>query len=92
VTSTCVNSNVASSTFTMLCQDLASYTAAGGDSGSPVFVLTNNPAPNDVRAVGIHWGTGTVGGVPFAVYSPFFQVRQEIGAMQVCAVDVAGGC
>ena len=93
VTSTCVNSNVAGTTFTMLCQDRASYTAGGGDSGSPVFVLTNNPAPNDVRAVGIHWGTGAVGGVPSSVYSPFFQVREELGeSIRVCDVGVAGGC
>lgn len=88
VTSTCVNSNVAGTTFTYLCQDRASLASAGGDSGSPVFVLTNNPAPNDVRAVGIlRAGNATV-----SEYSPIFQVRQEVGAMRICAVDVSEGC
>jgi len=78
---TCANFNVSGSTITQLCQSRASYTSAGGDSGSPVFRITALP---NVTLVGIHWGSG-------GVFSPItgIQMAGELGAVNTCA---GGGC
>lgn len=89
VVRSCVARNVADSLITMLCQDMAAMTTAPGDSGSPVFEVTNSPSTNDVRLVGIHWGSGTLDGVQTATFSPFEQVNAEVGPLRVCAT---GGC
>ncbi len=47
---------------TMLCQDEVAANVGAGDSGSPVFRITNSPLINDVSLYGILWGgngTGT---------------------------------
>lgn len=71
VTATCQNSNVAGSNFTMLCQDRIATTSAGGDSGSPYFERIGET--NQVRLVGIHWGSG--GGM--TVMSAMHNIRCE---------------
>lgn len=78
---TCANFNVSGSTITQLCQSRASFTSAGGDSGSPVFRITALP---NVTLVGIHWGSG-------GVFSPItgIQMGGELGAVTTCA---SGGC
>ena len=43
-----------------LCQDVVKARVAGGDSGSPVFRITNRPSANDVRLYGVLWGGGTL--------------------------------
>jgi hypothetical protein len=65
-------------------QDVADYTATGGDSGSPVFEVTNSPATNDVTVVGIHWGSGTVDGVTESVFSPSRFIIPELGSVEMC--------
>ena len=86
VTATCVNVNVAGTNITQLCQDRASYASAGGDSGSPVFRITNAPAVNDVRLYGIHWGSGGV----FSAIGPFnIQRVAEMGPLTTCAAGFA---
>jgi hypothetical protein len=78
---TCANFNVSGSTITQLCQSRASFSSAGGDSGSPVFRITTLP---NVILVGIHWGSG-------GVFSPItgIQMSGELGAINTCA---GGGC
>ncbi|MFC4853652.1 hypothetical protein [Actinophytocola glycyrrhizae] len=79
VTQTCVHVNAAGTNVTRLCQWLAGYASAGGDSGGPVVAFETG----NVRTLrGIHWGGG--GGT--AVFSPFILVESELGAMRVCAV------
>jgi hypothetical protein len=71
VTNTCIDTNVANSIVTMICQDRAGATSAGGDSGAPVFVLNGGFA----TLAGILWGgsSGTY------VYSPWIFVFTELG-------------
>ncbi len=78
---TCANFNVGGSNITQLCQSRASFTSAGGDSGSPVFRITALP---NVTLVGIHWGSG-------GVFSPItgIQMSGELGSVSTCA---GGGC
>ena len=77
---TCFNTNVADSNHTMICQDIATYDSDSGDSGSPVFELTNSPLANDVKLVGINWGSGELSnGQQIAVLSPFPWVWFELG-------------
>ncbi len=86
VTATCVNVNVAATDITLLCQDIAGYLSAPGDSGSPVFRITNSPMPNDVRLYGIHWGSGGV----FSAIGPFnIQGDAEMGSLTKCAAGFA---
>jgi hypothetical protein len=81
VQQTCANFNVAGSTITQLCQSRASFSSAGGDSGSPVFRITSLP---NVTLVGIHWGSG-------GVFSPITGIQRsgELGSVSTCA---GGGC
>jgi hypothetical protein len=78
---TCANFNVSGSTITQLCQSRASYSSAGGDSGSPVFRITTLP---NVTLVGIHWGSG-------GAFSPITRIQMggELGSVVTCA---SGGC
>jgi hypothetical protein len=39
------------------CQYAGTYSSQPGDSGSPVFRLTNSPSTNDVTFVGLNWGS-----------------------------------
>jgi hypothetical protein len=77
VSRTCTNFNVSGTNITQLCQSQASYSSAGGDSGSPVFSITGG---SDVRVRGIHWGSG-------GVYSPIGGIQRagELGAITECA-------
>jgi hypothetical protein len=56
VTATCFNVSIPNTNKVLLCQDKASYPSQGGDSGSPVFRITNFPDVNDVHLVGSHHG------------------------------------
>jgi hypothetical protein len=80
VAQTCAPFNVAGTNITLLCQSRATYSSAGGDSGSPVFRITSTPI---VNLGGIHWGSG-------GVYSPItnIQMSGELGPISTCF----GGC
>jgi hypothetical protein len=71
VINTCIDTNVAGSIVTMICQDRAGALSAPGDSGSPVFVQSGGAA----TLAGILWGgsSGTY------VYSPWLFVFSELG-------------
>ena len=73
VSATCVNTNVFGTNITQLCQGFVNAGVAGGDSGSPVFRVTNAPASGDVSLYGILWG-GTSAGTLF-VFSPIGSVN-----------------
>jgi hypothetical protein len=86
VSATCVNTNVAGTNITQLCQGFVNAGVAGGDSGSPVFRVTNTPAAGDVRLYGLLWGSS--GGTRF-VFSPIGSVNiqraTELGPLTTCA-------
>ena len=73
-----------------LCQDVVKARVAGGDSGSPVFRITNRPSANDVRLYGVLWGGGTLS--PYGTVFVFsalgprnVQRSAEMGTLTTCA-------
>ncbi|MCS6912912.1 MAG: hypothetical protein RMK29_05125 [Myxococcales bacterium] len=89
VSSTCINTNVAASSITMICQTLVNAGVGGGDSGSPVFRILNNNNTPDVTLYGVLWG-GTSNGTQF-VFSPIANVERpdELGPLSTCT---SGSC
>jgi hypothetical protein len=85
VTDTCVNVSVLGSKIMQRCQDIVSASVGAGDSGSPVFSVTNSPATYDVQLRGILWG-GNMAGTSF-VYSPIANIERsdELGSITTCA-------
>lgn len=77
VTSTCVNVGVSGTNIAQLCQDIVSAGVGAGDSGSPVFFVTNSQY--DVELRGILWGSS---GTSF-VYSPIANIERadELGQL-----------
>jgi hypothetical protein len=75
VTRTCVDTNVADTNMTMLCQHMVAATSIRGDSGSPVFRQLQG---DDVALAGILWG-GQADNSSF-VFSPLAAVESELGA------------
>ena len=85
VTATCVNVGVQGTKIVQRCQDMVSAGVGPGDSGSPVFSITNSPSQNDVQLRGILWG-GNQDGTTF-VYSPIANIQRtdELGPITNCA-------
>ncbi len=54
-----------------------------GDSGAPIFKITNTPQYGDVRLYGIFWGSN----VDEIIYSPMGQIQagSELGSIGSCA-------
>jgi hypothetical protein len=76
-----VDTNVSGTNITQLCQTFVqnpggAVVVGGGDSGSGIFRITSG---TNVQMVGILWG-GNGSGTLF-VFSPFKQIRDEIGAI-----------
>ncbi|MDP2346020.1 MAG: hypothetical protein Q8O67_34090 [Deltaproteobacteria bacterium] len=89
VSRTCVNTGIQDSNIVLICQDHvtapAGVTVVGsGDSGSPVFSITNNSVTDDVLLKGILWG-GNSSGTTF-VFSPIANVQRstELGVLANC--------
>jgi hypothetical protein len=87
---TCVNVGVSGTSFVQLCQDIVKARVAGGDSGSPVFRITNRPRPNDVRIYGVLWGGGSISGIGTvfafsALGTRNIQRSAEMGRLATCA-------
>jgi hypothetical protein len=78
----CVDVN-AQPPFTFLCQDHVLGVAGGGDSGSPVFRITNSPGFNDVTLLGILHGTGGDGFWFSDMWT--IQFSGEMGTLDTCA-------
>lgn len=60
---------------TLYDQYYASYTSAGGDSGSPVYIYTYHPDGAEREIVGIHWGST----LEYAWFSPVSGVETDLG-------------
>ncbi len=86
ITQTCVNTSVTGTRIVLLCQDFVRASVAAGDSGSPVFKITNG---SDATLYGLLWG-GNSSGTSF-VYSPIGNIQRsdELGSLRTCAV---GSC
>lgn len=84
---TCVTFPQAGNNLAIQCDHLAELRADAGDSGAPVFRVTNSPNTHDVAGLGVLWGTTTFNGQPAAVFSPIAGVRTEVGgsSLNVCA-------
>jgi hypothetical protein len=77
----------------LLCQFTAGTAADYGDSGAPVFIITNYPAVNDIAAVGIVWGSPPGIGINDSwTFSPWREIRQDLGAMEICYVSGGFSC
>lgn len=74
VTETCSDRNIGGTNITMLCQIVADYGADDGDSGAPVFELLGG---DDVRLMGIHWGT--IYGTGESVFSYTSMISGHLG-------------
>jgi hypothetical protein len=87
VVGTCLNTNVGN--VMLLCQDWVRANVNGGDSGSPVFRITNSPATRDVRLYGVLWGSGSLSGSRAFIFSALgsFNVQRasEMGTLTTCA-------
>jgi hypothetical protein len=73
----------------MKCQDYGSAPhIPDGDSGAPVFKITNSPQNGDVRLYGILWGSDA----DEIAYSPMDQIQdsKELGSIRTCAIEI--GC
>ena len=84
---TCADTNVFGTNKTLLCQNQVSAAVGPGDSGSPVFKITDSPKRDDVSLAGILWGGGSYG--QLFVYSPIDNVQRgnEMGNLTVCHPD-----
>jgi hypothetical protein len=90
VIGTCVDTGVTGTDIVQLCQDWVDANVDAGDSGSPVFRITNNPARHDVSLYGILWGGGTLKGYGTVfVFSSLsgknLQRSDELGGLTTCA-------
>jgi secreted trypsin-like serine protease len=78
-----MRADVGGTNITYLCQALVEASAVNGDSGAPVFRITNSPQTNDVALMGILWGGNTAGTI--FVYSKMSQIQGELGTLNTCA-------
>jgi len=86
VSAYCVNGNVAQSDITILCTHLVDGAEADpGDSGSPVFRVTNSPNSYDVSLIGILWGESADPAQTIMAFSGYGNIEREIGDLSVCA-------
>lgn len=98
VTRTCVDSTVLNTNILLFCQDIVttdtpgSAMFLGGDSGSPVFRITNSPATNDVELYGIAWAEvqGTGGTQMLFSAMTNLQSSTDLGPISTC--NASFGC
>jgi hypothetical protein len=80
VTSACATHRLAGN-IALLCQHSVQAYATNGDSGSPVFMIRNQPSQYDVWLYGLLWGGG---GIPF-VFSDIEHIQGDLGILYLCA-------
>jgi hypothetical protein len=66
---------------TLLCQDRVAANVSEGDSGAPVFRITNSPAQRDVKLYGLVWAKE---GNAFW-FSAMYNVQLDLGQLKTCA-------
>lgn len=95
----CVNVSVSGDTgLVMICEATSNMVSDSGDSGSPVFQITNSPTANDVAFMGLHWGKGTDGnGNAVAFYTPYDGIKSDLSPankslLSVCTAGFTIGC
>ena len=79
--------NMVYTDYVIRCQDIASGIGAFGDSGAPVFRVTNTPNTGDVELYGVMWGG--VEDDREVYYSPMDQIQwtSELNPLKTCAPD-----
>jgi hypothetical protein len=84
ISGTCIRVTVSDSDITLFCQNRVSAAVDFGDSGSPVFAITNSPSTNDVSLVGVLWGL--VDGEAAYFYSQWGLIKSDLGgSFSTCA-------
>jgi len=88
VTNSCADVRPIGSRVVRLCQDIVSASqqiVGGGDSGSPVFKITDDQNTPDIEVTlyGVLWG-GSSDGTTF-VYSPITNVEKDLGQLKTVA-------
>lgn len=84
VEATCADFRQTGTNILMLCQADATYSSAGGDSGSPIFRTTgctvNGASASCADVYGLHWGGG-------GAFSPLANIQRsgELGPVDTCA-------
>jgi hypothetical protein len=94
VTSSCVRiSNIQDMpNIAQNCQYIGTYSSQAGDSGGPVFRLTNSPLANDVTFVGLNWGAGTVNGQPVGIISSWPMMQADFYPYDIRVCVSVYGC
>lgn len=82
ITATCTNVEQAGTTNIIVCQALTNFHVEAGDSGAPVFTVSQDP-PTEVTLNGILWGGSTEEGV----FSPMDNIRDDLGELHVVKGD-----
>lgn len=77
VSNTCVTTGVSGTNVAQICQTFVEAGVGGGDSGSPVFIITSG---DNVELAGILWGGS---GSSLFVFSPLRNIEREIGSLTV---------
>jgi hypothetical protein len=94
ISNTCAPINVSGSSIRFLCQYAVFDTHGGsGDSGGPVFDITNSPSTDDVAIMGVMWGTtdDVNGNVEKFWFSELGQIYFELG-VSVSWDSCSSGC
>ena len=75
VSNSCVTTNVSGTSIAQICQTFVQAGVGGGDSGSPVFIITSG---DNVALAGILWGGS---GSSLFVFSPLRNIERELGGL-----------
>ena len=95
VVDTCAQTELPNSDRVLLCQTIVINMEADlGDSGAPVFEITNSPNNDDVELLGILWGAFNADGDPTVTWiSPVGNVYLDLGMSDSWdACDPSRGC
>jgi hypothetical protein len=83
---------VPSPNYWILDQVTTNYSSADGDSGSPVFRVTNSPNTGDVLLLGIHWGSDS----GISMFSPIgknnIKRTTELGGFVTADTTICPSC
>ena len=74
------------------CQYIGTYSSQGGDSGGPVFRVTDSPAKNDVTFVGLNWGGGKIGNQEVGIVSSWPLMKADFSPYDIRVCHASAGC